>query len=89
MTIRLVIAVVLCWLSCMAEAPAAVEPPWSSSVLPVGAEAQQIRQTDILNRPYRPGHFYGNTVRRMHYRGHPLPLPRDFGWSEGTLFRRR
>ncbi|PHS09981.1 MAG: hypothetical protein COA78_11655 [Blastopirellula sp.] len=28
-----------------------------------------IRSMDILNRPYRPGHFYGNTVRRRHHRG--------------------
>ncbi len=89
MTIRLAIAVAVCWFCCMSEPPAAAEPNWSSSVLPIGAEAQQIRQMDILNRPYRPGHFYGNTVRRMHYRGRPWPLPRDFGRAGGALFRRR
>jgi hypothetical protein len=26
---------------------------------------QAIRQTPILERPSRPGHFYGNTVRRL------------------------
>ena len=27
---------------------------------------QEIRQTPLLERPNRPGHFYGNTVRRLH-----------------------
>jgi hypothetical protein len=34
-----------------------------------GAERDAIRSTHILNRPYRPLHFYGNTVRRRHARG--------------------
>ena len=29
---------------------------------------QQIRQLPILERPNRPGHFYGNAVRRAHAR---------------------
>lgn len=29
---------------------------------------QEIRSMDILDRPNRPGHFYGNTVRRRHGR---------------------
>jgi hypothetical protein len=29
---------------------------------------QQIRQMPLLERPNRPGHFYGNTVRRLHNR---------------------
>ena len=32
-------------------------------------------KTNILNRPNRPGHIYGNTIRNMHYRGTPLPTP--------------
>ena len=28
---------------------------------------QEIRSLDILERPYRIGHFYGNTVRRRHH----------------------
>ena len=30
------------------------------------AHREAIRQMPILNRPSRPGHFYGNTVRRRH-----------------------
>jgi len=29
---------------------------------------EQIRQMPLLERPNRPGHFYGNTVRRIHGR---------------------
>lgn len=29
---------------------------------------EQIREQPILDRPYRVGHFYGNTVRRRHHR---------------------
>ena len=32
------------------------------------ARRQSIRQTPILERPDRVGHFYGNTVRRRHRR---------------------
>ncbi len=32
---------------------------------PNAAYRQAIRQTPILERPSRPGHFYGNTVRRL------------------------
>jgi hypothetical protein len=47
----------------LAQAPAKIGP-----VLPFGQQAAQIRSMDILARPYRPGHVYGNTVRRMHRR---------------------
>ncbi len=59
-------------------ATAAANENWSGAVNPVSPEAQQIRQQPILERPDRPGHVYGNTVRRMHRRGNPLPMPRDF-----------
>ncbi|MBP3694372.1 MAG: hypothetical protein J6J31_08070 [Thermoguttaceae bacterium] len=29
---------------------------------------QEIRNMPLLERPNRPGHFYGNTVRRLYYR---------------------
>ncbi|HWA99023.1 MAG TPA: hypothetical protein VG713_11050 [Pirellulales bacterium] len=38
--------------------------------LPIGPQAAQIRSQDIYSRPYRPGHIYGNTVRRRHSRGY-------------------
>lgn len=30
------------------------------------AQREAIRQMPITSRPSRPGHFYGNTVRRLH-----------------------
>ena len=31
-----------------------------------GQQRQEIKSTPILERPYRPLHFYGNTVRRQY-----------------------
>lgn len=33
-----------------------------------GQERQEIKSTPILDRPNRPLHFYGNTVRRQYAR---------------------
>ena len=43
-----------------------------SDRLPIIARGQlreEIKSTPILDRPNRPLHFYGNTVRRQHARG--------------------
>lgn len=47
---------------------AAAEPGWSPVVLPTGEYRAEIKAMPIQNRPYRPLHFYGNTVRRNYYR---------------------
>jgi hypothetical protein len=67
------------FLACLGYASAANggEPGWERGVIRFGAERQKIQNTHILNRPYRPFHVYGNTVRRMHYRGRALPGRRD------------
>ncbi len=31
---------------------------------------ESIRRMPLLARPHRPGHFYGNAVRRLHHRRH-------------------
>ena len=49
------------------------EPGWEGGVIRTGADREKIRNTHILHRPYRPLHVYGNTVRRLHYRGTVLP----------------
>ena len=51
----------------------AAEPGWSPVVIATGAYRQQLQATPIELRPYRPFHFYGNTVRRRHYRGTVVP----------------
>ncbi|MFM7206272.1 MAG: hypothetical protein ACKO4T_06365 [Planctomycetaceae bacterium] len=38
-------------------------------VITFGETRQQIQSTPVLERPYRPLHVYGNTVRRRHHRG--------------------
>lgn len=37
-------------------------------VITFGAEREQIKSTPIEQRPYRPLHVYGNSVRRRHSR---------------------
>lgn len=49
------------------------EPGWSPVIVATGRYGEQIRSLPLERRPYRPLHFYGNTVRRLHYRGTPLP----------------
>ncbi len=42
----------------------------SSNVVADRAQSRaEIKSHHILDRPYRAGHFYGNTVRRRHHRG--------------------
>ncbi len=56
-----------------ADESTAQQPGWSPKIIVTGEEREQIQATPIEQRPYRPLHFYGNTVRRIHYRGTPLP----------------
>lgn len=59
---------VLAAMSCFSSSGAADEPGWSARVIVTGEARAQIQATPIVYRPYRPLHFYGNTVRRRHYR---------------------
>ena len=38
-------------------------------IVTFGEARQQMQSTPVLERPYRPLHVYGNTVRRRHNRG--------------------
>ncbi len=49
------------------------EPGWTHGVVLFGEAREKKDATPILQREYRPLHFYGNTVRRKHYRGTPVP----------------
>ncbi len=55
----------------------AAEPGWSPVVIASGPYRERIRSLPIEQRPYRPLHVYGNTVRRIHYRGTPFRLFAD------------
>lgn len=65
------------------------EPQWYPYVFARGEDRLVIQETSMVDRPYRPMHFYGNTVRRLHYRGNPAPLPRDVVRTTSMLIRRR
>ena len=65
------------------------EPSWTSRVIKRGDDRQATNSKDILKRPYRPMHFYGNTVRRRHYRGRARPTVRDVGATFYYVVRRQ
>ena len=67
--------------------PTHAEPGWASNVLIVGAERDYVKSLPIELRPYRPFHFYGNTVRRLHYRGYALPACYDIHNGMAALMR--
>lgn len=46
---------------------------WSPKIILFGKDREQIKSMDILHRPNRPLHFYGNTVRWIHYRRFSRP----------------
>jgi len=56
------------------EVQPVAEPGWYPYVIARGADRAIIESTPIEFRPYRPFHFYGNSVRRSYYRGSPLPF---------------
>lgn len=51
----------------------AQEPGWLPVIVADGELREQLNATPIGRRPYRPFHFYGNTIRRSYHRGNPLP----------------
>ncbi len=66
-------------------------PGWMGVVVARGELKQEIESTPILDRPNRPFHFYGNTVRREYYRGNAVPRPGDFlrGGAAALVVKRR
>ena len=74
------------WAACssaMAQASSGRGP-----IIARGAQRQQIEATPILQRPYRPLHFYGNTVRRRHYSGRAEPASGDRNRGASSVARR-
>ena len=65
------------------------EPGWLGVVIARGELKQWIDSTPIVDRPNRPFHFYGNTVRRKYYRGNPLPQPNDVAKGGAALVEKR
>lgn len=65
--ITILAAIATCWIATRPVATSA-EPGWSPVVIPTGQYRSHIKSMPIEHRPYRPFHFYGNTVRRNYYR---------------------
>ena len=68
--------VVLAALLAAAVAPAPVEAAgtgFDPRVVTFGESRDQIKSTPITQRPYRPLHVYGNSVRRRHQRSSTAP----------------
>ena len=81
-----VVAVVCILASCSVSS--AQEPRWEPGVVATGARRDQLESTPLLHRPYRPLHLYGNTLRRMHYRGRAIPQLQDVRASFRKLLGR-
>ncbi len=64
-------------------------PGWMGVVVARGELKQWIDSTPIVDRPNRPFHFYGNTVRREYYRGTRLPRPGDMVKGGAALVTKR
>ena len=79
MRIRLAVRLGILMLLGATPSLVAQEPGWSRSIIIVGPESDALNQIDPRLRPYRPFHFYGNSLRRAYYRGNPLPTLDDLG----------
>ena len=55
----------------------AAEPNWYPYVIARGADRIAIQNTPMHQRPYRPMHIYGNSIRRSYHRGYTTPLSRS------------
>ncbi len=69
--------------------PPTTEPGWLGVIIARGELRDQIEATPMLERPYRPLHFYGNTVRRNYYRGAPVPKLKDVVQGAGSIVTNR
>lgn len=71
----LLLALTLLSLPADAVAPVAVaaQNGFDPRIIAVGEARDQIKSKPIEQRPNRPLHVYGNTVRRRHSRGHASP----------------
>lgn len=87
--IRFVVVLFVASFFILSERAEAQEPGWSPVVIPTGDYREQIKSMPIEARPYRPLHFYGNTVRRNHYRGNPVVTPKDLRVTTRELIRSR
>ena len=72
-----------------APPPPSDEPGWLGVIVARGELRKEIESTPMLERPYRPLHVYGNTVRRNHYRSAPMPKLKDVVQGAGSIVTKR
>ena len=84
---RLLVAIAFMVLSAASSAQAARR--WERNTFSNTRRRAQIKSMHILNRPNRPGHFYGNTVRRLHFEDRLFPSVRELGEGLRTLVTQR
>jgi hypothetical protein len=65
------------------------EPDWARPIVMRPRHREFVDSTPVRLRPNRPFHVYGNTVRRMYYRGQALPRPRDAVNGTAAILGRR
>lgn len=65
MRIAILTAAAVLSLAALAAGPAG---PTAAPTVATTMSREQIRQLPIVERPYRPAHFYGNAVRRRYHR---------------------
>jgi len=85
---RFIVTASLFFLGGFSTMASAAEPGWSPVIVATGDYRAQIKSMPIEQRPYRPLHFYGNTVRRNHYRGNSVAMPRDVRTNATGMGRR-
>ena len=66
MLVALVVAIVL---SVASETQASPPTGWDSTIILRGHERAVVKSMPIEQRPNRPLHIYGNSIRRMEHRG--------------------
>lgn len=66
----------------------AAEPSWTANVVTPPHLRRAVAATPIEQRPYRPFHVYGNTVRRLYYHDRLLPTPWELAHASRVLVRR-
>lgn len=55
------------------EPAAARNSNFDPRIITFGESREELKNTPMVDRPYRPLHIYGNSVRRRHVRSAPRP----------------
>ncbi len=76
-------------LTLLADPASGSKTGWSPRIIATGEFKEKIEATPIELRPNRPLHFYGNTVRRRHYRSLKASSQRSTKAQQKTASKKR